>query len=218
MADKMGVSRATLINYEKGHTTINIDVLEKLKEAYPNFDEKDKKKQKPKIIEDNIIDFKLLFKVLFNKKKYIIISTFTAMICGLSISFMFTKFYSSQISLYPAKKDTFQRLGQFQTLAASLGVSSNNDSEHFNIPDVVKSRLIAGKVLNQKWVFKDDQKANLIEIWGFYDKPWYKNSLDFNIDSSVVFNKAIKKFKNHINVAEDKITGLINITTKFECH
>ena len=26
MAAKMGVSRATLINYEKGHTTINIDV------------------------------------------------------------------------------------------------------------------------------------------------------------------------------------------------
>ena len=29
MAEKMGVSRATLINYEKGHTTINFDVLEK---------------------------------------------------------------------------------------------------------------------------------------------------------------------------------------------
>ena len=26
MAEKMGVSRATLINYEKGHTTINFDV------------------------------------------------------------------------------------------------------------------------------------------------------------------------------------------------
>lgn len=216
MSDKMGVSRATLINYEKGYTTINIDVLEKLKEAYPSFDDKDQKKQKPKIVEDNIIDFKLLFKVLFNKRKHIIISTLTAMICGLSTSFTFTKFYSSQISLYPAKKDSFQRLGQFQSLAASLGVNSNNDTEHFNIPDVVKSRLIAGKVLNQKWLFKNDKKANLIEIWGFYDKPWYKNSSDFNVDSSAVLSKAIKKFKNHINVSEDKITGLINIITKFE--
>ena len=31
MAEKMGVSRATLINYEKGHTAINIDVLNRLK-------------------------------------------------------------------------------------------------------------------------------------------------------------------------------------------
>ena len=26
MADKLGISRATLINYEKGHTTINFEV------------------------------------------------------------------------------------------------------------------------------------------------------------------------------------------------
>ena len=37
MAEKMGVSRATLINYEKGHTTINFDVLERLRESYPDF-------------------------------------------------------------------------------------------------------------------------------------------------------------------------------------
>ena len=38
MADKLDVSRATLINYEKGHTTINIDVLDRLKVAYPDFE------------------------------------------------------------------------------------------------------------------------------------------------------------------------------------
>ena len=38
MAEQLGVSRATLINYEKGHTTINVDVLERLKLAYPTFD------------------------------------------------------------------------------------------------------------------------------------------------------------------------------------
>ena len=31
MAEKMGISRATLINYEKGHTAINLDVLNRLK-------------------------------------------------------------------------------------------------------------------------------------------------------------------------------------------
>ena len=53
MAEKMGVSRATLINYEKGHTTINVDVLDKLIELYPDFSEKEKKEIKPKIIENS---------------------------------------------------------------------------------------------------------------------------------------------------------------------
>ena len=38
MANQLAVSRATLINYEKGHTTINVDVLDRLKNAYPDFD------------------------------------------------------------------------------------------------------------------------------------------------------------------------------------
>ena len=54
MADQMGVSRATLINYEKGHTAINFDVLERLKKAYPNFDEKIPKKQSQNILKKNI--------------------------------------------------------------------------------------------------------------------------------------------------------------------
>ena len=37
LADKMNVSRATLINYEKGHTAINFDVLNRLKKAFPAF-------------------------------------------------------------------------------------------------------------------------------------------------------------------------------------
>ena len=69
MADKLGISRATLINYEKGHTTINFEVLSNLKTSYPNFNEVDAPDQKPKIIENNIIDFKLLFKVLNGSRK-----------------------------------------------------------------------------------------------------------------------------------------------------
>ena len=43
MAEQLGVSRATLINYEKGHTTINVDVLERLKIAYPDFEMEEKR-------------------------------------------------------------------------------------------------------------------------------------------------------------------------------
>ena len=55
MAEKLAVSRATLINYEKGHTTINVDVLDRLKNAYPDFDIEDEDAKKPRIILDNFI-------------------------------------------------------------------------------------------------------------------------------------------------------------------
>ena len=53
MAEKMGVSRATLINYEKGHTAINMDVLSRLKNHYPDFESDTKENLKPKIITGN---------------------------------------------------------------------------------------------------------------------------------------------------------------------
>ena len=75
MAEKMGVSRATLINYEKGHTAINIDVLNRLKNYYPDFESDEKDSNKPKIVVDNSIDFKVLLRVLLNKKLYILLVT-----------------------------------------------------------------------------------------------------------------------------------------------
>ena len=83
MADQINVSRATLINYEKGHTTINVDVLERLKNAYPDFEIEDRGFEKPKIIEDNVIDFKVLFNVLNDRRKYIFFLTILIALIGL---------------------------------------------------------------------------------------------------------------------------------------
>ena len=54
MAEKLGVSRATLINYEKGHTVINVDFLKKLERNYPNFKINDEYDNKPQILENNL--------------------------------------------------------------------------------------------------------------------------------------------------------------------
>ena len=173
MAEKMGVSRATLINYEKGHTAINFDVLERFRNAYPDFKINNKKNEKPRIIENNIIDFNILFNVLFQKKKYILIVSIFAMLFGLGASFLFTKYYSAQISLYPAKKDMTQGLAQFQSLAMNLGMNMGENDQDFNIPDVVKSRLIANKVINQSWLDQNGLKTNLIELWDMNKIPFY---------------------------------------------
>ncbi len=47
-------------------------------------------------------------------------------------------------------------------------------------------------------------------------KPLLRISLINKTDSVVVVEKAIKKFKNHFQVSEDKATGLIMISTTFQ--
>ena len=164
MAEKMGVSRATLINYEKGHTAINIDVLNRLKDSFPDFDEEDKSSLKPQIIIDNSIDFIVLFSVLRKAKKSIVVITLAFAFLGTASSYLLNPFYSSEISLYPAKNDGMQSLSQFQSLAANLGINSTNADQSFNIPDVVRSRLIAEKAVKEKWEISEGKIIDLVSF------------------------------------------------------
>ena len=216
MAEKLDVSRATLINYEKSHTTINIDVLDRFKVAYPDFEMENKILNKAKIIQDNNIDFSILFNVLYLKKSIIILSMIIFSIIGLTFSFFFTKFYTAQISLYPAKKDTMQALGQFQSLANNFGMNMPDNNQNFNIPDVVKSRLIANKVLNQKWSTKDGEKINLYHLWKIDKKSFFNQFVNSNIDTAYNKEKAIKIFSECVDVIENRMSGLIQINVRLE--
>ena len=216
MAEKLDVSRATLINYEKGHTTINIDVLDRFKVAYSDFIIEDKTIKNPKIIQDSSIDFGILFNVLYLKKHIIILSIIICSIMGVAFSFFFTKFYTAQISLYPAKKDTMQGLGQFQSLANNFGMNMPDNNQDFNIPDVVRSRLIANKVLNQEWVTKDGKKINLYHLWKINKKPFFNQFSDNIIDTAYNKEKAIKNFSKSVNVVENRMSGLIQISVRLE--
>ena len=216
MAEKMGISRATLINYEKGHTAINVDVLDKLIKSYPNFSKDKKSTHKPKIIEDNYINFKVLANVIFDNKKSIFIFTMFFSLTGIAISFMFKKYYSAEISLYPAKKESIQGLGQFQALAANFGLNSQNDTQDFNIPDVVRSRLIANKAIQNQWVTQNGDSVNLENLWGLNHVSWRSSPKDSKYAKKKIREKAISNFYNHIDVAENRLTGLIRITSTFE--
>ncbi len=213
MAEKMGVSRATLINYEKEHTSISFDVLNRLNDAYPDFDF-GKEQSKPMIIDESTIDFSVLFMVLFNSKKFITATSLLMMVIGYGVSFLFTNLYSSEISLYPAKKDMMQGMGQFQSIMANLGLNSPENDQSFYIPDVVKSNLIAKKIISKDWPTKSKNKIGLISLWSL-DKSW--NLFKKNDKDSLYFEEiAIKKLDKHIEVFEDKSTGLIRIKSTFQ--
>ena len=216
MADQLAVSRATLINYEKGHTTINVDVLDRLKNSYPDFDIEEINAEKPKIIHDNIIDFRVLFNVLHGGRKYIFLFTILMVFIGTGVSFLLTKYYSAHISLYPAKKDAIQGLGQFQSLATNFGMNMPNSDQDFNISDVVQSRLIANKVLQKKWVLQTGSELGLIEIWRMDKSPWYAFFKSALTDSAYIQDKAIKHLAKYVEVVEDRLTSLIKITVTLE--
>ena len=218
MAEKMGVSRATLINYEKGHTTINLDVLDRFKKFYQDFEENipESEIKKPKIIVDGTINLKLLFEILYKSKKFIIACTLLFTILGTSSSFFFKKYYKAEISLYPAKNDNSQGFGQFQALVANMGINNPSKDQNFNIPDVVKSRLIANRAIKIKWKTMNEESIDLISLWRLDRQPWFNSISKKELDSTVIVEKGIKKFTNHIEVNEDKITGLIKISTTFQ--
>ena len=140
--------------------------LNRLKKNFPDFESKIPD-IKPQIIINNSIDFKVLINVLLKSKSIIIFMTFLFGILGAGSSFLFNKYYKAEISLYPAKKDFNQGLGQFQSLAANLGTNNSNNDQNFNITDVVKSRLISNKVVNQKWKVNESQSIDLKKTMEF---------------------------------------------------
>ncbi len=216
MAEKMGVSRATLINYEKGYTAINIDVLNRLKAQYKDFEYLQSNPDKPQIIDNNSIDFRVLSSVLYQNKLYIFLATLIFSLAGLSSTFLFKKYYMSEITLYPAKNEINKGLGQFQSLALNLGLNELNNEQNFNISDVVKSRLIANKSVIKKVKMKNGNKVSLVELWEINKPSFLSSFYNTQTDSTFVIEKAIKKFSEHVKVSEDRISGLIKIQTTFQ--
>ena len=214
-SEKIEISRATLINYEKGHTTINVDVLDKIKAAFPDFSMEDDK-EKRKILDNNIIDFKVLFDVLANGKKWIIVSTALFALLTIGTSFLFTKFYSARISLYPSKQDLNSNLGQFQSLASNFGMNLPNEKQNFNIPDVVESNLIKQKILNKKWQKMTGEYQSLFDLWQFYNSPWYNPFSSGEVDTAYINEKALNYLSDQIEVIENRKTGLIEILVSLE--
>lgn len=216
MAETLQVSRATLINYEKGHTAINLELLNRLESNYPDFKLNDNEDNRPKIISDGIIDFRVVFNVLFKKKNYLILTTLLFAVFGGSSSFLFKKYYKAEISLYPAKNELNQGLGQFQSLVANFGMNSGSNDQNFNITDVVKSRLIAEKAIKQEWGMIDGKNITLVELWKMKDKSGLSLINKEDINPLIVQEKAIRKFHDHIDVNENNISGLIKISSTFQ--
>tara|TARA_Y100000741_G_scaffold92303_1_gene68444 strand:- start:20201 stop:21379 length:1179 start_codon:yes stop_codon:yes gene_type:complete len=219
MAKKIGVSRATLINYEKGYTNIPLDILEKLKFEYPDFNDflnDDLDEKKDLIINDGILDFRLIVNIIIKYKKAFILKCMIIFgILGSTGAYFLTNYYSAGISLFPAE-NKLSSSSQLQSLALSAGVNLDQNDQSYNITDVAKSRRVAEKVLLNKWNNINLENKTLISFWkleagGIFSK--FFNQTNTNED---LLNKGLKKYFKLLNVKEDRRTGLIQVSIEME--
>lgn len=219
MAKKIGVSRATLINYEKGHTNIPLDILEKLKFEYPDFNDflnDDLDDKKDLIINDGILDFGLIVNIIIKyKKAFILKCMITFGLLGSAGSFFLTNYYSAGISLFPAE-NKLSSSSQLQSLALSAGVNLDQNDQSYNITDVAKSRRVAEKVLLNKWNNINLENKTLISFWKLNEVGILSKFFNQTYTNEDLLNKALKKYFKLLNVKEDRRTGLIQVNIEME--
>ncbi len=219
MAKKIGVSRATLINYEKGHTNIPLDILEKLKFEYPDFNDflnDDLDDKKDLIINDGILDFGLIVNIIIKYKKAFILKCMIIFgILGATSSFFLTNYYSAGISLFPAENKSSSS-SQLQSLALSAGVNLDQNDQSYNITDVAKSRRVAEKVLSNKWNNINLENKTLISFWKLDEAGILSKFFNQTYTNEDLINKGLKKYFKLLNVKEDRRTGLIQVNIEME--
>ena len=219
MAKKIGVSRATLINYEKGHTNIPLDILEKLKFEYPDFNDflnDDLDDKKDLIINDGILDFGLIVNIIIKYKKAFILKCMIIFgILSSTGSFFLTNYYSAGISLFPAENKSSSS-SQLQSLALSAGVNLDQNDQSYNITDVAKSRRVAEKVLSNKWNNINLENKTLISFWKLDEAGILSKFFNQTYTNEDLLNKGLKKYFKLLNVKEDRRTGLIQVNIEME--
>lgn len=219
MAKKIGVSRATLINYEKGHTNIPLDILEKLKFEYPDFNDflnNDLYDKKDLIINDGILDFGLIVNIIIKYKKAFILKCMIIFgILSSTGSFFLTNYYSAGISLFPAENKSSSS-SQLQSLALSAGVNLDQNDQSYNITDVAKSRRVAEKVLSNKWNNINLENKTLISFWKLDEAGILSKFFNQTYTNEDLINKGLKKYFKLLNVKEDRRTGLIQLNIEME--
>ena len=218
MAKKIGISRATLINYEKGHTNIPLDILEKLKIEYPDINNSlnSEKNKKNLIIKDGILDFRLILRIIFKDRrsfvaKWMISLGFLGGLCSL----MLTNYYSAGISLFPADNN-LSGTDQLQSLALTAGISIGQKDQNYNITDVAKSRRIAEKVVKNKWNNIGNGNQNLIDFWNPAKRDFLSKLFKSSTPDDAIINSALDKYFSLLNVNEDRRTGLIKVNIEME--
>ena len=174
------------------------------------------------------LDIESLIQMLSEKKTFILKWTFFITLSFMLYSILATPYYESKITVYPAGTlvESGNMMNNLQGIAESFGLGGVNNSQTFNIPDIVNSRRLKKSIILSKWEtnkFKD--KVNLVVFWEL-DKPNFLNprtlikkilpfsSAHKDTLGAQIFD-ALEKMDDAILINENR-TGLIEVTVLME--
>ena len=103
-----------------------------------------------KIIKDDEIDLRVLFKVLWGGRKLIGKITGFITFLGILYALLATPLYKSTITMYPSGESS-GGLSQLQGMASMFGMNMGGSESTFHIPDIINSRTLQTKIIFKKW-------------------------------------------------------------------
>ncbi len=184
-ANRLDISPITIIRYEKGDRKPKTDFFDRIAKAFPGTnvsyffsDQPPDIQEEPKteiekinIINNDEIDLKALWKVLWNSKREITMFAIPFLLLGIVYAFVSTPLFYSNISIVPAAQPSSAvSMGSLTDMATSVGLEMGSQNEGMNILDFIQSRRLMDLIVDKKWVAGADQDSiDLITCWGIND-------------------------------------------------
>jgi capsular polysaccharide biosynthesis protein len=166
------------------------------------------------------IDLIEIISILWRARKFIAIVTGIFLAIGVLYILFATKMYSGTITLYPAQRGSSNPMA---AMARQMGmVGSTAGDANYNIPDVVKSRILSEQIVSHKWdIAGFERKMNLVE---YFDTLWKVKKPETIISLEDEKNWTERKFysysqiiaSNRIDVNSNIKTGLITVSVEME--
>lgn len=184
-ANRLDISPITIIRYEKGDRKPKTDFFDKIAKEFPSTnvsyffsdqppgvkEETKTEIEKINIINNDEIDLKALWKVLWNSKRKITMFVIPFLLLGIVYAFVSTPLFYSNISIVPAAQPSSAvSMGSLTDMATSVGLEMGSQNEGMNILDFIQSRRLMDLIIDKKWVTGTDRDSiDLITCWGIND-------------------------------------------------
>jgi len=165
-------------------------------------------------------NFGLIDLFFFNKKYFRIIGFITLLVFVLSIiySLVSQPLYKSYISIYPTRNENVPlALSGFNNVSSAFGLNFGNESNGYNIPDIINSRKLKKVITSKEWQTNSFQiPINLINYWEIGEPTFMDNFFGYKEMSEIhLQNIAIEKLSNRVAIYEYE-SGMINISVLME--
>ncbi|MEG2760600.1 MAG: Wzz/FepE/Etk N-terminal domain-containing protein [Mucinivorans sp.] len=183
---------------------------------------------------ENKIDITAIFKLLWSKRKTIIVWGICGLILGVIIGYSLPKTYRSSVKFSPEVKSGQRSMGQFGGLASMMGMDIGGGTMGLTqaiYPDIIKSSPFIAEFADMKVPFNGAEitlKKYLLEnqktAWWNYIMPtrWFggdsapEEQNEDKFRPSPTQNAFESLFSKHISITADKKSGIYDLSVTMQ--